>query len=438
VIKADLIELTKILTDNWHKRKGLLLASSLLSFFYWGFVILLYKVLKNEPTPGEAATGNTIYYTTLIAVYVFLLIALILFWRKSRTTPKMPKEKPSILFAIDANIEAKNEVQRLYNGFHKELKKRGLDSTIHYSILPKNQEIHNQDQARKYLGESGATIVIFGEYKSGFKKSKKTEQFQSLSFHWSGNTPIDEKDQAMIAVMEEFPFKVEESESLDQIPKAQSGFANVVLFFVALSLTSIGKTEEARSLWSDLIRKEQTIRKLGHRLSLYKKWWARNEYAYARYLYIRDVETNLTITEFHDTGKSILKILENTEKHLHDYPGYYMLKAICEFHTGESRLAKLTSEGGLKRFKKQPTLTCSFSLSLAFISAWRRLYNRSLRYYNSTIKISYSPDDSNQIIQFIRTVITNNPERKDLYFCISFITDHHCNAQDPRASYEDF
>jgi hypothetical protein len=430
VFKADLLELAKRTKDLWHKIEGLYLAAAIASVIYWAFALLLHGILKGDIRLWVTSAGSTAYYLLALATNCLIILIIRHFWKKQRSTPTMPKEKPSILFAIDTEADSKDHVKRLYNRFQKELKKRGLEEVIHY-------EIHNNEQARSYLQDTGATIVIFGEYNAGFKGSKKTEQFQSLSFHWSGNTPIDLDDQVMAAAMEEFPFKVEDSESLTQIPKAQFEFANIVLFSVALSLTSIGKSQQARALWTDLIQKETFIRNKSQRFSLYTKWWARNEFAYAHYLYVKDVKNNLTKPNFQDAGLTILQILEEIEKHLRDHPHYYMLKAICEFHTGSLKQAKLTTERGLKRFKRIDFLACSFNLSLGFIASWRKLYDRALKHYRSTTNITRPPEDNDQIVSFIRTVIQNNPQRVDLDFCLSFILDHHCNGN-AEIMYEDF
>lgn len=437
MIKADLIELIGKAKDLWHKREGLYLVWGISSIPYWAAILLLYKILYSDLKVWESTKGSLIYYLITLVIFIAGLGFIWLKWKNARATPQMPCEKPSILFAIDGDADSKDQVKRLYDGFHKELKKRGLEGTVHYSILPRNQEIHNQEQAREYLSQSGATIVIFGEYHTGSHKTLKTQQFQRLSFHWSGNTPIDQRDQAMLVAMEEFPFKVEESESLSQIPKAQYGFANVVLFFVSLSLTSIGQTEQARPLWRDLLDKESNNPKARNRSPLYRKWWARNEFAHARYLYIKDVEQNLTNPEFHSSGKTILTILQQTEDQLRSYAGYYMLKAICEFHLGDARQARITTERGLKKFRKNDGLVCSFNLSLGFLATWRKLYDRSIRHYRSTITSHHKAEDIDHILRFIRTVSRNNPHRKDLHFCTCFVTDHH-TQQNSRVIYEEF
>lgn len=360
------------------------------------------------------------------------------FWLRKQKTPRMPKGRPNILFAINADETSENEVKRVYDGFRKELKRRDLEKLIHHEILPKNREVHTHEQASLLLSESNATVVVFGEYQRGNRNSKPSEQFQTLSFHWKGNTPLNEREQALIAAMEEFPFRIDESETIAHIPKARQGFANLTLFFVALSLTSIGNSIDARPLWADLLKREKAIKSNGKYYRVYRSWWARNEFIFAQYYYRKHLENNLTNTEYDALAEEMASALSAASAILKNYPGYYMLKAISEFHLGNAKMADKTAREGLKRFKADPNLFVSFSLSLGFLALWRGLYDRALKYYRSTQGHSYSTDDAARIVQFIKTVYRNNNTKPELFLGVAFVCDNFNLSQAPISEYEFF
>lgn len=408
----------------WHRPYGLLGALLLEASFLIGACAWAHPVARDDLKILTEPTHHFYFFGITALLFVITGSLTASMWHSNRRLPRLPEGKPSIIFALSAEKQSDDLIKQVYEGFRKETSKRNLGETILYKVLPKNLEVHNHDQAKKVLSESSATIVVFGEYKSGNRNSKNSEQFQSLSFHWRGNAPLNEREQALVAAMEQFPFRINEADSLDHTPRARQGFANLTLFFVALSLTSIGNSIDARVLWKDLLKREKNVRSKRRNISVYRNWWARNEFVYAQYIYSKYVEAGLTDPNVNPHAEDMIEALDDAKGILKSYPGYYMLRAIAEFHLGDPKTADKTAREGLKRFSNDVPATVSFNLSLGFITLWRRLYDRSIRYYHSVSGYGYPREDAIRIVQFVQTVLDRYPDRPELNFVVAYIRDN--------------
>lgn len=418
----------------WHKPTGLFLSLFLTFSILTTAALTVHPIARDDLKILEAPKDHYVYLGSFLLIAFVLTVLITFFWLKNRKLPKLPNGKPSIIFALNAGSPSNDPVKKVYEGFRKEILSRNLQSVIHYEVLPKNHEVHNHDQASEILGGCEATIVVFGEYQKGKSSSKNTEQFSSLSFHWRGAAPLNEREQALVAAMEQFPFRIDETDSLTQIPRARAGFANLTLFFVGISLTSMGNCIEARDLWRDLVKREKRLPRKGKRISLYQVWWARNEFAYTQYIYRKRIENRLTDVDAQEDGRKVIESLEIAKRQLSSNPGYYMLRAICEFHVGEVRAAQQTTRDGWKKF---PCARVGFDLSEGFLYLWRGMHKMALKSYRKTAGASYQTEDAERIVRFIHTVIKMNPERVDLYFSVAFIRDYF-SAGKPTSDYDHF
>ena len=243
------------------------------------------------------------------------------------------------------------------------------------------------------------------------------------------------REQALVAAMERFPFRIEETDSLTQIPRARIGFTNLTLFFIGVSLTSMGNTIEARDLWRDLVRSEEELVKSGKRIGLYKTWWARNEFAYTQYIYHKHIEHDLTNENAHEYGRQVIESLELAKRQLSSTPGYYMLRAICEFHIGDIRAAQCTTKDGWKKF---PHSRVAFDLSEGFLYLWRGMHKRALKSYRKVIRKNYPKEEAERVVKFFHTVMCQNPKRVDLYFAVGFLRDNFSLSSKAFSDYDHF
>tara|TARA_B110001469_G_C9638383_1_gene320488 strand:+ start:112 stop:1545 length:1434 start_codon:yes stop_codon:yes gene_type:complete len=432
------IKALEFIKGQWHQPLSLVIALGCVISVLGSIAIKLHTVLKTDIGAITTTKGSICFYTCAVVTILTCLAVVSCIWKKQRSLPKIPKGKPTIVFCINSEDDASKEVKRIYEGFKKEVKHRNLDTIIHAAILPKNKEISNHDEAIKYLEHSDATVVVFGEYRSGNRDSKHLQHFHSLSFTCRGKAELSTQEHQLVAGLEQFPFTIDSSETLDHIPKARTGLANLTLFFVAISLTATGRIEEARKLWIDLIKREKTFKIGGKRYPLYRKWWARNEYAYAQSLYAKYIQNHLTSAKSKTDGDEILNILANIKREVNYHPDYHMLKSICEFHTGDFKAATATTTDALKRFKHTDNLRVAFNLSLGFLWIWRRLYKRALKHYRNTIGQPCEPQSAQQIIAFVQTTLKYNSDRIDLFFILAFVRDHFDPAASPLSDYEFF
>lgn len=421
--------------EHWPHRRGFFSASFLAMLIYCPIGLILHSVLKNEVALLTTTSASRWYFFICFLVGMLILGGIYRLWKKQRSIPVLSSEKPSILFAVNGDKESKACVKRLYDGFKKELKQRGLENLIHHDVLSANLEIHNHEQANEALSKAGASLVVYGEYEQGNDKSKKVQHFKSLTYHYRAVQGISAREQALVAAMERFPFRIEETDSLTQIPRARIGFANLTLFFIGVSLTSMGNSIEARDLWRDLVRREEEQVKGGKRIGLYKTWWARNEFAYTRYIYRKHIENDLTNEDSHEYGKQVIESLELAKRELSSTPRYYMLRAICEFHTGDVRAAQRTTKDGWKKF---PYARVSFDLSDGFLYLWRGMHKRALKSYRKTIRKSYPKEDAERVVNFFHTVMRQNPRREDLYFAVGFVRDNFSLSSKAFSDYDHF
>lgn len=433
----DLQQWAEDLRSIWHRPYGLLGALMLEASLLAGTCVWAHPVARDDLKILTEPIHHFYFFSAASLVFVTLGLITAYIWWHNRRLPRIPEGKPSIIFALSSDDSSDDLVKKVYDDFRKEILKRNLQDTIQYKVLPKNLEVHNHDQANKVLSESSATIVVFGDYKSGNRNSKSSEQFHSLSFHWRGNAPLNEREQALVAAMEQFPFRINESDSLEHTPRARQGFANLTLFFVALSLTSIGNSIDARLLWKDLLKREKNFQNNRQNISVYRNWWARNEFIYAQYIYSKYVEVRLTDPKVNTHANDMIAALDGAKGILKNYPRYYMLRAIAEFHLGDAKTADRTVREGLKRFSNDLPATVSFNLSLGFIALWRGLYDRSIKYYRAAAGCNYPREDAIRIVKFVQTVLASHPSRPELNFVVAYIRDNFGLSETP-SDYEHF
>ena len=113
--------------------------------------IILHSILKNDVALLTTSSASRWYFSIYALGALLILGGIYSRWKKQRSIPILSSEKPSILFAVNGDKESKVYVKRVYDGFKKELKQRGLENLIHHDVLPANLEIHNHEQANGAL-----------------------------------------------------------------------------------------------------------------------------------------------------------------------------------------------------------------------------------------------------------------------------------------------
>ncbi|HBM16148.1 MAG TPA: hypothetical protein DD381_07405 [Lentisphaeria bacterium] len=436
----DWIKISKILLKYWYAKTTYWFL--MFCLVIWSVALYLFYIsISQIICEAIQSISKSILIKTTGIVFIVGILLIVLFWFRSRKLPKYKKGEIGVLFApFKANGECDPEIVDLSKRLQFDLLSReGMDNVI-CNRLPFNHMITNDNEAKKLLENTKASIIIHGKFDHGNLNNKEVKGFLSISFTvWGLNWGILKESERSFIIGSIGPrqFISFNENSFKDEDIVVNNINDLSLYLISLSFILNRDVNKAIEILDGLRNKhiasnnrniKRFIIGINSHLTFCYDFLINK-------LYKDQIIVNITQSHINN---HMSQFLEFTRKRLavsNDNISYHLAMSIYNFHSMNIDKAK----SSLSRIEITDKSDNNFHLkniSLAFLHMWEINYKRSLEFYR---KSSYwmkkiSKDENlkkitDDVLIFIESVLLVNPDKYYLYFSMGFISEH-CNKEE--------
>lgn len=422
MIKIDLVPMIQWLSERWYRKSTLviLVLSALLVLLTCAMNFDLYKI-------------NLLWWIIIVVV----LSGIVSGWLLSRKIPRTPKGRVGFLIAI--NHEDKTKQERFRNDFIRVLKNLleagGLKYQIKVVVLNEfhSSKIMDQETALYYLKTSHGHFILYGNIRERVLNNQ-AHHFLNLAGTVT-HRPIPKPVSQIFSreFSELLPSKLTISSEGDVfVFEFTAQLIEIVArYIIGIASLMSGDYEYALALFTDLQERMKRvdaelppISKIKVRLPdrLYQTYSTWMSDLYDIWLSTREKEL---LVKIENLAHKTLQIRQN------DYPTLLVTAICCFVIRRDIKNAKRFIKGC--EGQKDGTWLYSY----AFLHAYDGNMKTAKKLYNKAFKRSLNRKDVPiQTEQFMIDVLSTEPDKTQLYYCLGLVNYH--GKQDLAAAARDF